>query len=139
ETGLPRPSYDLWEERWGVHTFTVCAVHAGLVAAARFAEAFGEEEPARRYRTAAEEVAAGLVRHLFHSGEGRFARMATRDADGYTLDMTPDSSLYALFAFGPLSARDPRVAATMEAVRSRLWVRTHVGGMARYQNDHYQR
>ncbi len=32
-TGLPLPSYDLWEERWGVHAFTVATVYGGLKAA----------------------------------------------------------------------------------------------------------
>jgi GH15 family glucan-1,4-alpha-glucosidase len=26
KTGLPLPSYDLWEEKWGIHTFTVSAI-----------------------------------------------------------------------------------------------------------------
>ena len=34
ETGLPKPSYDLWEERRGVHAYTCAAVSAGLQAAA---------------------------------------------------------------------------------------------------------
>ncbi len=42
-THLPLPSYDLWEERYGVHTWTVAATWAGLDAAARFAGAFGEK------------------------------------------------------------------------------------------------
>ena len=32
---------------------------------------------------------------------------------------------------------DPRIVATMEAVRERLWVKTDVGGVARYENDYY--
>jgi GH15 family glucan-1,4-alpha-glucosidase len=32
---------------------------------------------------------------------------------------------------------DPRIAATMDAVRDRLRVRTEVGGIARYENDRY--
>ncbi len=35
ETGLPRESYDLWEERYGVLTFTTAAVIAGLYAAGK--------------------------------------------------------------------------------------------------------
>src|SRR5205807_4375020 len=45
-TGLPLPSHDLWEERWGVHAFTVAAGIAGLRADARLTEAFGEPERA---------------------------------------------------------------------------------------------
>jgi GH15 family glucan-1,4-alpha-glucosidase len=32
KTGLPLPSYDLWEEKWGVHTFTVSAVYVDQAA-----------------------------------------------------------------------------------------------------------
>mgnify|MGYP003933999493 CR=1 FL=1 len=42
ETGLPRPSWDLWEERSGIHAWTVGATWGGLQAAANFAESFGE-------------------------------------------------------------------------------------------------
>lgn len=31
----------------------------------------------------------------------------------------------------------PKIAATMQAVRDRLWVKTDVGGVARYENDYY--
>ena len=41
-TGLPAPSYDLWEERHGIHAWTVGSVWAGLMAAANFAIAFGQ-------------------------------------------------------------------------------------------------
>ncbi len=37
KTGLPLPSYDVWEERFGVHAFTVAAVIAALRAAGRIA------------------------------------------------------------------------------------------------------
>jgi GH15 family glucan-1,4-alpha-glucosidase len=52
-TGLPLPSYDLWEEPNGIFTFTCAAVYGGLTAAANFADAFGESDRALRYRQAA--------------------------------------------------------------------------------------
>ena len=36
-TGLPKPSYDLWEERFGITTFTASSVTGALRAAAKFA------------------------------------------------------------------------------------------------------
>jgi GH15 family glucan-1,4-alpha-glucosidase len=139
-TGLPHPSYDLWEERQGVLTFTTACVWAGLDAAARFCLAFGEMDRASRYRRAAEEVKAAMDRHLYREDLGRFARMLVPDGDGgFTADATVDSSLYAVFAFGAYEPRDPRVIATMKAVEETLWVRTSVGGMARYENDYYHR
>ena len=32
---------------------------------------------------------------------------------------------------------DPLIVKTMEKIRQRLWVKTEVGGMARYENDYY--
>src|SRR5262249_27121029 len=138
-TGLPLPSYDLWEERKGVHTFTCAAVFGGLMAAAHFAEAFGEVDLAEGYRQAAGEIRGGMATQLFSRPHGRFRIMLTDDPRGPRhADPTLDASLAGLFAFGAFDAADPSVVATMEAVRARLWVQTEVGGLARYENDPYQ-
>jgi glucoamylase len=136
-TGLPLPSYDLWEERWGVHAFTVAAVIAGLRAAGHLANEFGESERAGRYRSAAERMLEGARAVLWNEQQQRFARMATPSASGYTLDMTLDSALFGLVSLGALPADDPQAAATLQQVESGLWVKTDVGGLARYQNDYY--
>ena len=52
-------------------------------------------------------------------------------------DPTLDASLHGIWYFGMFTADDPRVVATMEAVRDHLWVKTDVGGVARYENDNY--
>ena len=139
ETGLPLNSYDLWEERYGVHTFTVSAVIAGLRAAGNFACAFGEQEYGKKYYEIAEKMKEALIAYFYHKDEGRFARMGKRIAKGYELDMTVDASLYGLFAFGTFSPELSMVASTMNAVKEKLWVKTSVGGIARYTNDFYHR
>jgi GH15 family glucan-1,4-alpha-glucosidase len=136
-TGLPLPSYDLWEERWGVHTFTVAAVIVGLRAAGRLSSVFGETERAARYLAAADRMLAGARAVLWNEREQRFARMATPGASGYSLDMTVDSSLLGLVILGALPADDPQAVSTLQQVADRLWVHTDVGGLARYQNDRY--
>jgi GH15 family glucan-1,4-alpha-glucosidase len=139
ETGLPLPSHDLWEERLGVHTYTVAAVCSGLNAAASFADAFGETEHASRYRAAAGRMREALRRHLFNTELDRFARCATTDDDGvgHTLDMTPDSSVYGALLLGACDCDDPEMIATADALKEELWVRTSVGGLARYAGDYY--
>ena len=52
--------------------------------------------------------------------------------------MTIDASLVGLWYFGMFPVRDSRIVATMNAVRDRLWIKTDVGGAARYENDTYQ-
>ena len=140
ETHLPRPSYDLWEERYGVHTYTCAAVYGGLMAARNFAQTFGDHERAQRYGQAAVEVREAMARHLWSESLQRFIRrLVPTDSGGWEVDSTIDASLFAIFKFHPFEATDPRVVSTMDAVSKELWVNTPVGGIARYQNDTYHR
>jgi ferredoxin len=59
--------------------------------------------------------------------------------DFYEVDETLDASLFGLFKFHLFDADDHRVEATMRAVQEKLWVKTRVGGVARYENDSYHR
>jgi len=136
-TGLPLPSHDLWEERWGVHAFTIAAVIAGLRGAARIAGAFGETDRAERYQAGADRMLTGLRTVLWSEQDRRFARMASPEGDGYRLDTTLDASLFGLVEFDVLPGSDPQVESTARQVEERLWVHTDVGGLARYENDAY--
>ena len=138
ETGLPAPSYDLWEERRGILSFTTGAVFGGLTAASLFCSVFGEEEKAGQYQRVAAEIRDAASKHLWREELGRFCRMLSREADGTLLvDAVCDSSLWGLFAFGLYGPDDPRIETTMEALRRKLWINTKVGGMARYEGDGY--
>lgn len=161
ENGLPRPSWDLWEERRGIHTFTVAATIGALNAAAAFARDFGDLERAEQIERASERMREAMERHLWNSEQNRFCRMATPIEEeekggraevskaegnakaaparviGYRLDMTRDSANYALFAFGALRAGNPMVVSEMNSLWDRLWCRTGIGGCARYERDYY--
>jgi len=136
--GLPLQSWDLWEERRGIHTFTVAATIGALNAAAMFARDFGEMDRAASFREGAERMKGALRRHMWHKERQQFARMAIPLEDGsYRLDMTRDSANYALFAFGAFEADNPLIESEMNSLRDRLWVKTDVGGCARYERDYY--
>jgi GH15 family glucan-1,4-alpha-glucosidase/ferredoxin len=183
-TGLPLPSYDLWEERWGVHAFTVATVHGGLRSARNFAVCFGDRAKAEAYNRAADEIQAAAAKYLFSERLKRFVRrLIPRDAPTpapaqidkplngaplngkadpvavdklpaaqgtagsaigggsalYDIDPTVDSALYAVYKFRLFEADDPRVVSTMRAIEEKLWVKTPVGGVARYESDTYHR
>lgn len=136
--GLPQQSWDLWEERRGVHAFTVAATIGALRAASAFAEDFGEIDRAAAFREGAERMKSALTKHFWHPEQRAFARMATPLEDGtYRLDMTRDSANFALWAFGAFSPNDPFIEAEMTGLRDRLWCKTDVGGCARYERDYY--
>ena len=139
ETRLPTPCYDLWEERFGVHTFTVAAVIAGLRAAANFARLFQDASLAEKYDKVADQMKEGLTRYLYHTGLKRYARSGYRKGKGYELDEVIDVSLSGPAILGALPPGDPRMVETMAAIRQQLWLKTPVEGCARYQNDVYHR
>jgi GH15 family glucan-1,4-alpha-glucosidase len=140
KTGLPLPSYDLWEERQGVLTFTTAAVYGGLIAASNFTEAFGETELADGYRQGARQLREAMDKYLYLKNEKRFARMVNFNKDGSVeVDSTVDASLYGVFAFGAYQADDEKVKSTMQQVHEKLSCKTKVGGLARYENDPYYR
>jgi GH15 family glucan-1,4-alpha-glucosidase len=140
ETGLPGESYDLWEERRGILSFTVGAVFGGLTAASLFCTVFGEEEGAERCRKAAAEIRDAASTYLWRPDLDRFCRMVYRDDQkNLKADETLDASLWGLFAFGLYSADDPRIVSTFSALEEKLSIKTGVGGMARYEGDSYQR
>ncbi len=140
ETGLPDASYDLWEERRGILSFTVAAVFGGLTAASLFCSVFGEHEIAESYKRVAAEIRDGASRYLWRDDLQRFCRMISRDGSGdLVVDATRDASVWGLMAFGLYAADDPKIVATMTDLRETLWVKSEVGGMARYEGDYYHR
>jgi GH15 family glucan-1,4-alpha-glucosidase/NAD-dependent dihydropyrimidine dehydrogenase PreA subunit len=138
QTGLPLPSYDLWEEQWGIHTFTASAVYAGLTAAGRFAGFFGDTQKAKLYTLASEEVRDGMLKYLYDKKSEKFLKTIIPRGDGsFDQDTSVDASIYAPFYFGVLPPRDEKIMKTMNALKHRLWLDTDTGGIARYEGDSY--
>jgi len=138
ETGLPRESYDLWEERYGVLTFTTAAVVAGLSAAAKMLVQLDDAMLQAECIEAAAAMKRAMVEHLFCADENRFVRMISYPVGGgKKVDLAIDASVFAIFHFGIFDPDDPMVISTMNQMESRLWCKTEQGGVARYENDYY--
>ncbi|MDH3529663.1 MAG: glycoside hydrolase family 15 protein, partial [Acidobacteriota bacterium] len=140
ELGLPKPSWNLWEDRRGIHTFTCSTVVGGLRAAANFAHLFGEPERAEHYESVAKRIVKGMRDHLWSEGHGHFFRALNVNGDQtYDPDAVLDSSMFGLFYFGAFDANDEMVVSTMEKIKETLWVSGEIGGLARFENDGYMR
>lgn len=122
ENGLPRPSYDLWEERRGIH----CNTTAKVIEALR----------ASGYASEAERMHEAWSEHAWDADNHRYARMLTPVAHGYTRDMTMDS---AMLAYAVLCPNDERWRHTVDQLDHALRVQSPVGGYARYEHDYYFR
>ena len=136
--GLPMPSWDLWEERWGVHAFTVGSVWGGLEAARSFADLFGDGKAYARYRDATERLREASDSNLYSAELGRFPRRITvEDDESVTVDTVLDSAIYGLWRFGMYPPDDPRVVDTMHTIADQLSNKASCGGVARYTDDYY--
>lgn len=140
-TGLPRESVDLWEERRGIHTFTVGATIAGLRAAAKLLIACRQRALAQEAQAAADSMEAAL-RQTWQGHSVPPRSMRELKSDGSEVgdsDWRMDASLLGLQLLGVLRADEPMAAAIRSACSRRLQVPTWVGGHARYEHDEYLR
>ncbi len=138
ETGLPLPSYDLWEEKNGVSTYTCAAVYGGLMAAAQFAELLGKRNHMREYKNSAKSIKQAAIDHLFHPKLNSFIRHVTIENNQVVPHEVVDaSSLFGLWYFGMLDQDDELLMKTQTEVTARLTNPDPVGGVIRYEADEY--
>ncbi len=164
ESGLPRESIDLWEERFAQHTYSSAAVHAALLCAVEAScEVAGDKVSRNAWREAAERIGRSIDQTLWNEARSCFyrsRRLHLRDAHthrpvvdgkvvfteldvyGYTrviqsFDEVVDASLLGLsYPFAFLKPSDQRAVQVADAVREALWA-PRVGGILRYENDAY--
>jgi glucoamylase len=137
EKGLPFASYDLWEMKMGVHTFTVSTVYEGLRSAERFADLLGKDYEADAYRKAAEEVKVAsevlwkenlaLYGKSYGDSDGALPRDNAADA----------SSFYGVWKY-KLCAEE-RVGLFYQTMVDKLFCREGAGGILRFEDDAYFR
>jgi GH15 family glucan-1,4-alpha-glucosidase len=127
-TGLPRPSFDLWEERKGVYTYSCACVYAGLAGASALADVVGDRPSSLIWGEAARALKETMIAKLYDPALGRFLRGIGDD--------TVDASLFAAPYLDVVSPDSAEARGTMKAVEEAL-VRPN-GGVARYAGDRYQ-
>lgn len=162
ETGLPRPSMDLWEERNGEHLYSASSVYGGLLSASKAAKIFKFDNLADKYSRAAKDIKAAILNLGWKPGLNRFLRGIKREISkdtavkiesnkqvveetgqkGYRKyyqfedDIIDISLLGIAEPFEVIAAEDSRMKATAAAIEGELWVHG-VGGLKRYEDDIY--
>lgn len=120
EQGLPKPSWDLWEERRGVHFFTTCAVIRSL------RDASNLEGGKSIWKQESDSIR--LDRFIQNN---RYTRMLG--------DETPDASILAGMLLLPELLETETGINTLRWIKDELDARSPVGGCARYAGDYYFR
>ena len=140
-TGLPKPTYDLWEQIFATSTYTVAVVYAALIAAAELATAHHNDQDAVRWRTAAEDILAAARRQLYNPDRGVFYKNL-RLSKGETTksDVVDASSIYGVFMFGLFPFDGPELQNSVNTMLNSLKMpQPAVLGLARYEGDDYDR
>lgn len=134
-TNLPLPSYDLWEEKYGVSAFTASVVYGGLMAATNFAKTLGKDDDVNRFYTEAEMIRKAVLELLWDKDGKYFFKLT---GDNLEKENILDSSnFYGPFRFGILSPDDPRMREAFGIFNERLRRGISIGGVARYEGDKY--
>ena len=136
KTGLPKPSFDIWEEKGGTFTATTACVYAALSAAAKFAEVFYDKKRQTELNKVAGQIKESILNNFYDNKLKRFIKGFYSNGQR---DTTVDSSLSFIFLSETLEPEDKRVLETMRTLEEKLWINEVVGGMARYENDEYFR
>ncbi|MGI6643878.1 MAG: glycoside hydrolase family 15 protein [Bacillota bacterium] len=150
---LCRPSFDLWEERRGVFSFTQASCIAGLYWAGVISDRLGRAR-GTRYREGARRLLDGLVSILGNETRGYCRGIVAGFTDkNCRFDWTEDASLFLiplLFSGLRLWSIDERLFGKASELSKITWNRlskslavpSRVGpvlGLARYHGDWYER
>ncbi|HWT40725.1 MAG TPA: glycoside hydrolase family 15 protein [Dongiaceae bacterium] len=139
-TGLPKPSYDLWEVRFLINTHTVAVTHAALLAASDLAVVAGDEESAVKWRAAADDIQAAAHKHLFNSDRHVFYRGLIVTNGQITYDDTIDTAaIFGAFLFGLFDANGPQVNASINTIEQLFGTSLERPGLPRHEDDDYRR
>lgn len=137
QTGLPHASYDLWEEKFLTHTYTVAVTYQALLVAADFAVKFEFPDDAARWNGVAHRMLENCTaffdpeRQLFRKG------FHLQPDNSLQFDNTLDvSSMYGVMMFGFHTSTD-QLKQTVSKIEEILLDKSPSGGSPRYEHDHY--
>ena len=139
-SGLPKPSYDLWEQTFSTSTYTTAVTYAALIAASELAVVAGEEANAVKWRTAAEDIQTAAHKHLFNKERQVFYRGINVVKGEIQYDAVLDvSSTYSAFLFGLFDANSPEIQASIATIQTIFNTTPDNPGLPRSEDDDYRR
>lgn len=161
ETGLPRPSHDLWEERLGEHAYSSAAVYSGIKAGIEIAGILNAGEiNIDKWQDAANKFKAAIQKNFWKEDCGRFIRSIRTKLNPWGCENSPDSVLMEVnpkgycrdftledaivdvsllglsVPFDVFDVNDARIKNTVNAIEFTL-TSPVIGGIKRYENDSY--
>jgi GH15 family glucan-1,4-alpha-glucosidase len=139
-TGLPKPSYDLWEQVYLTTTYTTSLTYAALLAASDLAVIAGDDQSAVKWRSAAGDIKQAAQKHLFNEERQVFYKgLIVQDGQIVRDDVIDVSAIFGVFMYGLFDANGPEVRASMQTMKDRFNLLDDEPGLPRYEDDDYRR
>lgn len=139
-TGLPKPSYDLWEQMFATSTYTTSVVYAGLLAASDLADSAGDSGNAVAWRAVAGDINAAAHRHLYNAERQSFYRsISVKDGVVSSDGVVDCSSVFGAFMFGLFPADSDEMTSSIATLTNLFGVDDGAIGLPRYEDDDYRR
>jgi GH15 family glucan-1,4-alpha-glucosidase len=139
-TGLPKPSYDLWEQTFLTSTYTTSVVYAGLLAASDIASAANDDANAVKWRSSANDIQEAAAKYLYNDERKVFYRGLIVHKGEIQKDSTLDSSaVFGAYMFGLFDQNSSEIVSSIETLKSTFSITSSKTGVPRYENDDYRR
>jgi GH15 family glucan-1,4-alpha-glucosidase len=140
QTGLPKPSYDLWEEIFATFTYTTAVTYGALLAASELAVVAGDNDSAVKWRTAADDIKAAAARHLYNEERGVFYKSISVINGKITKDPIIDaSSIFGAYIYGLFDTDSTQMTSSVATMVTTFKLLDDEPGIPRYENDFYRR
>ncbi len=138
-SGLPHPSYDLWEEKFLTTTYSTALTIAALDIAASFAEGRREQDDYNRWNKCADRIRSSFDQ-LYSNERDLYVKgiLFDQESNETKIDSTLDiSTAFALITYG--SGETAKIQSTLENIENVLLNKSPSGGVGRYEQDNYFR
>jgi Glycosyl hydrolases family 15 len=136
------PSHDLWEERMGVHCYSLSVVAQAFLAGAFLARERIDRDAQREYHRESRRLTR-ILKERFVLPDGNIHRSFIVNSFDYARgggnwDGLVDTSLLGLVSpLRMLRPEDPHVKRLVKLIHEKLWARP-IGGVYRYEFDAYR-
>lgn len=140
-TGLPKPSYDLWEQMFATTTYSVAVTYGALVAASDLAVAAEDKESAVKWQNAADDIQRAAHKYLYNPERKTFYRsVMVRDDGSVEPDSVLDtSSAFGVYLFGLFEMDSEELTSSIATMLETFATAPGGLGLPRYEDDYYRR
>ena len=139
-SGLPRASYDLWEQIFLTTTYTVAVVYGALLAASDLAVAANDNKNGVRWRSVADDIRVAAHKHLYNSDKKYFYRgLIIKDGKILKDDVVDCSAVFGVYMFGLFDSNSDEILSSIETIKQKFGINNGVLGLPRYEDDEYRR